>query len=513
MTIREKLGQMLMFGFPGKTPDETALRLIREYKAGNVILFSHNIESAQQLRSLCELIQHEVRSNTGYPAFIAIDQEGGVVSRLPDDATVFPSAMAVASAGDVNNARLAGLYTAKELCDLGVNINLAPVMDLNTNPANPVIGVRAYGDSYQGAAPYAIEMMRGLMEGGVAACVKHFPGHGDTDIDSHLGLPCVSKTEEELLACELLPFRDAIHEGAPCVMTAHILFPAIEKRKLPATMSSAVLKELLRKKLGFRGIILSDCLEMEAIAKYYGTADSFVRALGAGVNIACISHSPVIAIEALEKAEKAVRDHILPVDCLDCSLDRILTQKQRYAPLNPRTYVTGSPVHREAARTISEKSIVRIGREDPMPVPDGNTFFTGCHAYRATFASSAVGRGISFPEYIAKSFGGKYSVTQVNPDENEILDILQKTRPGQTVVACTCNGHLNTGQLALVNTLCENQRRVIAVAMRNPYDLFMIDERAYKLAAFEYTPLSFGSVERILRGAPCEGKLNISMKW
>jgi len=512
MTVREKLGQMLMFGFPGKTPDETSLRLIREYKAGNVILFSHNIDNAAQLRSLCELIQHEVQSNTGYPAFIAIDQEGGVVSRLPDDATNFPSAMAVASTGDINNAYTAGLYTAEELCDLGINLNLAPVMDLNTNPANPVIGVRSYGDSYRGAAPYALGMMRGLMDGGVASCVKHFPGHGDTDIDSHLGLPCVNKTEEELLACELLPFKDAIHEGVPCVMTAHILFPAIEKQKLPATMSAVVLQELLRKKLGFRGIILSDCLEMDAIAKYYGTADSFVRALRAGVNIACISHSPQIAIEALEKAEKAVADDILPVDCLNYSLERILAQKQQYAALNPRTFATGSPVHREAARTISEKSIVRIGREDPMPVPDSNTFFTGCHAYRATFASSAIGSGISFPEYIAKSFDGKFSITQVNPGENEILDVLQRTQPGQTVVVCTYNGHLNTGQLALVNTLCENHRNVIAIAMRNPYDLFRIDERAYKLAAFEYTPLSFSSVERVLCGAPCEGKLNISMK-
>lgn len=512
MTIREKLGQMLMFGFPGKTPDETALRLIREYKAGNIILFSHNIESAEQLRSLCELIQHEVQSHTGYPAFIAIDQEGGVVSRVPDDATNFPSAMAVSSTGDVNNAYAAGLYTARELCDLGVNFNLAPVMDLNTNPANPVIGVRSYGDSYHGAAPYALGMMRGLMDGGVVSCVKHFPGHGDTDIDSHLGLPCVSKTEEELLACELLPFRDAIHENVPCVMTSHILFSAIEKQKLPATMSSVILKELLRRKLGYQGIIISDCLEMDAIAKYYGTADSFVQTLCAGVNIACISHTPQTAIAALEKAEKAVRDNTLPMNHLDFSLEIILAQKQRYAALKPRTYVTGIPVHREAARTISEKSIVRIGRQDFMPVPDGNTFFTGCHAYRATFASSALSQGISFPEYLATSFGGEFSVTQVNPAESEIVEILDKTHPSQTVVVCTYNGHLNTGQLVLVNTLCENQRNVIAVAMRNPYDLFMIDERAYKLAAFEYTPLSFSSIERVLRGAPCEGRLNINME-
>ncbi len=512
MTIREKLGQMIMFGFPGKAPDEEALRLIRKYKAGNIILFSHNVESINQVRSLCEMLQKEVQAATGHPAFIAMDQEGGVVSRVPEDATNFPSAMAVASTGLPHNAYIAGLYTAKELCDLGVNFNLAPSMDLNTNSANPVIGVRSYGDRPEGATPYALEMMRGLRDGGVCACVKHFPGHGNTSVDSHLGLPCVDKTEEDLLACELMPFEAAIREEVPCVMTAHILFPQIEKRKLPATMSSVILKGLLREKLGFRGIIVSDCLEMDAIKEYYGTSEGFVKALCAGVNLGCISHSPSLAIEALEKAAQAVEDNIFMIEDLDASLEIILEKKKQYASLKPRTYLAGSPNHKEAARIISEKSITRIGREDMMPRPDENTFFTGCRAYRATFASSSLDQSESFPEYMAKCFGGQFNITPVNPEKKDILEILGSTNPGQTVVVGTYNGHLNQGQLALVNALCENQRCVIAVALRNPYDLQMVDRSVYKLAAFEYTPLAFTSVERILCGEPCEGKLSITMK-
>ena len=506
MTIREKLGQMLMFGFPGKTLDEISLRLIREYKCGNIILFSHNIESASQLRSLCEVIQKEVLTHTGHPAFIAVDQEGGVVSRMPEDATNFPSPMAISSTGIVKNAYLAGFCTANELCDMGINFNMAPCMDLNTNPANPVIGVRSYGDSHERATPYALAMIQGLIDGGVISCAKHFPGHGDTAMDSHLGLPCVNKTEEELFSNELLPFIDAIRQGVPCVMTSHILFPKIEKRKVPSTMSSIILKDLLRKKLGFTGIIISDCLEMDAISKYYGTTEGFVESLCAGVNIGCISHSPSIAIEALEKAEQAVENGILKMEDLDASIKIILGQKQKYASLKPRTYLAGSPLHREAALSMSKKSIVRIGRTDTLPLPDKNTFFTGCYAYRATFASSSLNHSISFPEYMASVFGGHFSVTPVNPVENDILEILNKTHPGQTVVLCTYNGHINQAQIKLVNDLCENQRCVIAVAMRNPYDLAMIDDRAYKLAAFEYTPLSLKSVERVLKGAPCEGK-------
>lgn len=511
MTIREKLGQMLMFGFPGKAPDKEALRLIREYGAGNIILFSHNVESVRQVRELCEYLQKEIISATGYPAFIAMDQEGGVVSRMPEDAVNFPSAMAVASTGSPENAYTAGYDTAVELCDMGVNLDLAPCLDLNTNPQNPVIGVRSYGDSPGRAIPYAISMMRGLLDGGVAACAKHFPGHGDTAADSHLGLPRVDKTEEDLFSCELAPFAAAIGEGIPCVMTSHILFPKVERLKVPATMSEAVLKGLLRGRLGFGGLILSDCLEMAAIRNYYGTADGFVKALCSGVNIGCISHSPGIAIEALEKAEQAAKDNIFKRDDIDAGVELIISQKRQYAALKPRSFKAGSMPHREAARSISQKSIVRVGRMDAMPLPDNDAFFTGCVSYRTTLAGSE-DRGVNFAEFMAGRFSGQFFVTPINPGKDDISAILDKTYLGQTVVACTYNGHLNPGQPALVNALCENGRRVIAVALRNPYDLPLIDARAYKLAAFEYTPLSMASVELVLRGAPCEGKLNIALE-
>ena len=183
----------------------------------------------------------------------------------------------------------------RELAALGMNCNLAPVMDVNTNAQNPVIGVRAYGSEPGPASDFALACIRGHVEAGVLPVAKHFPGHGDTSVDSHLGLPRVEKSLDELMDCELVPYRRAIAQGVPAIMAAHILFPALEQENLPASMSPAILQGLLREKLGFTGLIVSDCLEMGAIQDHYGTPEGFVAALKAGLDLACISHTPAKA--------------------------------------------------------------------------------------------------------------------------------------------------------------------------------------------------------------------------
>ncbi len=213
MTLERMTGQRLVVGFPGYEIPKELRELVREYYVGNIILFAENIRDNAQLKRLCGELQELVREATGLPAFITIDQEGGVVSRLGADAAVVPSAMCVSATGEPRNAYLAGLITGRELSALGVNFDLAPVMDVNSNPHNPVIGVRSYGDAPETVSRYGVEMIRGLTEGGVLSCAKHFPGHGDTALDSHLSLPRVDKTLEELESCELAPFRAAIEAG------------------------------------------------------------------------------------------------------------------------------------------------------------------------------------------------------------------------------------------------------------------------------------------------------------
>ena len=509
MELREKLGQLIMFGFPGAEPDEQALRLIREYKAGNVVLFSHNLRSPAQMQALCAQLRSVIQHETGLPPLISIDQEGGVVARLPQGAVSFPSAMAVAATGRPENARLAALYTARQLAALGVNCNRAPVVDINTNPSNPVIGVRAYGCTPGQVTPFALACIQGHLQGGVLPVAKHFPGHGDTAVDSHLGLPCVEKTLEELLACELVPYVQAIRQGLPAIMAAHILFPALERTGVPASMSPAILTGLLRRRLGFDGLIVSDCFEMGAIQDHYGTPQGFVAALAAGLDLGCISHTPALALEALQLAERAVQNGSLPMQRVDDALARVLAAKKRFAAAPGGWQPAAVPGYQAAAASIMAAAIARLDDGGPLPPVDQHTHFISCPAYRATFASSALDHSSPFAQALALRFGASSTITPVQPKDDVIRLALHLTHPGQTVVAGTYNGHLNPGQLDLVNALCDAQRRVIAVALRNPYDLPLLRQNACKLAAFEYTPLSFDAVEAVLRGAQAPGRLEL----
>lgn len=364
MTIREKIGQLIFVGFPATTPGKEFIHIVSEYKIGNVILFARNIESAAQVRQLCTDLQKLIRKETGNPAFISIDQEGGMVVRLSQDCTNIPGAMAVAATGRTENAYAAGKITGRELKVLGINTDLAPVMDVNSNPANPVIGVRSYGDNPQAVLEYGIKMMHGLNSEGVMAVLKHFPGHGDSAVDSHLALPTVSKTMEELEAIELLPFKKAIDSGAEAIMTCHILFPCIEKENYPATMSSVIITGLLRERMGFKGLVMSDCLEMNAIKEYYGTANGALIALKAGVDMVLVSHSADLAEETVKLIESAVASGDLPLERLDEAVSRVLMYKAKYADYNiadENLSFVGCMDHRNEAMRISRESI-EIGR-------------------------------------------------------------------------------------------------------------------------------------------------------
>ena len=247
--LTEYIGQMFVCGFPGTEMPEDFIALVKKYKVGNVILFKHNIISLAQLKTLCADIQALVTAETGHPAFITIDQEGGAVSRLAEDYYNVPGAMALAATGDEMNAYTAGKITGEILHAHGVNFDLAPVLDVNSNPHNPVIGVRSYGDDPALVGRYGLQMVRGLTAGGVLSAAKHFPGHGDTSVDSHLTLPTVRKPRAELEQMEMAPFAHIIKTGLlPAVTISHILFPAIDEQ-FPATISKKIVTGVLKEAL------------------------------------------------------------------------------------------------------------------------------------------------------------------------------------------------------------------------------------------------------------------------
>src|SRR6266436_9545896 len=233
MTLEEQIGQVLMVGFWGHTPSQDIIDLISRYHIGNVILFSRNIGNTRQVLELTQSLQKIAReAGHPYPLLIAIDQENGIVQRLGGAATIYPGNMALGAIGSDEISYEVALAAGRELQALGINMNLAPVVDVNNNPANPVIGVRSFGEDPRLVARLGAAMVRGYRAAGVISCLKHFPGHGDTTIDSHLALATIPYSLERLEALELVPFRRAIEAGADCVMTAHVFFPALTSENM-----------------------------------------------------------------------------------------------------------------------------------------------------------------------------------------------------------------------------------------------------------------------------------------
>ena len=508
MTIKQMLGQKLIFGFHGTELSEEFIALIREYRIGNVILFRRNVESAGQLRRLCGQIQSLIREVTGYPAFIVIDQEGGIVSRLPDDAVTVPNAMAVAATNDPENARLCAEVTIRQLQGLGVNFNMAPVLDVNTNPDNPVIGVRSFGDDPEKAAAFGEATVRAYENTGVFCCGKHFPGHGDTSVDSHLGLPRVEKTLEELEAAELIPFRRCIDAGIPAIMSSHILFPNIEKENIPGTMSRTIITDLLKGKLGFRGLVFSDCMEMEAIQKYYGTARGAVAAFKAGVDLAELSKTIGLMYDTARAVNEAAERGEFDMEELRQSVEKILAVKKQMLE-QPRPELTNLRRDRELVERVHRQAITCC--RGSVPVLDENTFFCGCGDYRVSLAGNPEDRAVSFPEHMAAAFGGGAMVTAKDPGEAEIRAVAEAAARYDRIVLGTSNAHLFPGQLALAKALAETGKELVAVALRNPYDLPALPECSCKIAAFDYSQPCFQALEEVFRGGAAVGTLPVKL--
>jgi beta-N-acetylhexosaminidase len=323
-----------MMGFLGTcvTPDLAAF--LKQYRPGGVILFSRNLESPEQIVELTNDLQ---RCSPHSPLLISIDQEGGRVSRLPKGFTIFPPCEVLGRCNSGTLAYAAAATIAKELRAVGINMNMAPVLDVNSNPDNPVIGDRAFGSSPELVSQLALATVDGLQDQKVAACGKHFPGHGDTRADSHKELPIVSASRERLESVELPPFRRAAAAGVVSMMTAHVLYQTLDAR-LPATLSPDIVTGLLRNELRYDGVVLTDDLEMQAIADHYGVGDAAVRALSAGCDVVLICKDREREITAFEAAEKAVESGAISRDRFEQSVARIQRLKQRMViPYKPVT--------------------------------------------------------------------------------------------------------------------------------------------------------------------------------
>lgn len=496
--LRWQVGQKIAVGFPGTEVPQALRDLVAEYRIGNIILFEENIRDAAQLRRLCAELRTLIETHTGLPPLISIDQEGGVVARLKGDCALAPSAMGVAATGDPANALRAGEITGRELRALGVNFNLAPVMDVNSNPRNPVIGARSYGARPEDVCAYGTAMVRGLQAGGVRCCAKHFPGHGDTAVDSHLGLPRVDKTLQELEACELIPFRAAVQAGVDAVMTTHILFPRLEPGGVPATMSRRILTGLLRERLGFQGLIVSDCMMMGAIQDYYGTVPGCLAAARAGVDLLFVSHSLDVAAQVARALAEDAKAGRLDAGELTASVERLVRLREHLPPAEDLDAV-GSPAHREAFRAMRRAGLTRVGTA-PLPALGDNPLFLGCNPFRATQASSPVDTKVAFVPWMAQRLGGEALVTPTDPAEADIARAVALARGHSALVLGAYNGHVKRGQLRLLSALASLGLPMACVALRDPYDLAGLPDHVYGLVAYEYNTESLEIVAQALTG-------------
>ena len=356
VTLREKIGQLFMLGIHGTEPSKELRDLFKTYHPGGVILFSRNLEDPEQAAHLTNALQ---KLALKMPLLVSIDQEGGRVARLPKGFTLFPGQGALGRADVTDLAYAFAEVTALELRAIGVNMDLAPVLDVNTNPRNPIIGDRSFGHDPELVETLGLAVIAGLQDNGVLACGKHFPGHGDTAADSHKELPTVSHGLDRLRAIELRPFVHCFQNGMAAVMMAHVRYPALDPDS-PATLSPAILTDLLRTQLHFKGLVLTDDLEMHAILDHYGIEEAAIRALQAGADILLICKDHERQVAAMEAVHRAVQNGDIPELQIEHAVLRILEAKDRcllpYAPVDPKSAAerVGTKQHRDVAHAIRE---------------------------------------------------------------------------------------------------------------------------------------------------------------
>ena len=334
MSLDEKIGQMMIAGISGTKMDTQTKNLITKYKVGGIIFYQNNLVNPEQTVQLLNEIKTENVPNP-LPLFLSVDQEGGHVTRLPGGLFNFPTNQEI---GVINNSTFSykvGTILGKELNGFGFNLDFAPVLDVNSNPKNPIIGDRSFGNNPDVVSKLGIQTMKGIQSQNIIATIKHFPGHGDTSVDSHLELPIVYKNLTELKKLELIPFERAIDNGADVVMVAHILLPQLDDH-YPASMSKVIITDILRKQLGFSGVVITDDMTMKAVTDHYRMGEAVVDSINAGSDIILVAHDYNKIVDAISSVKSAVQKGEISEQRINDSVRRIIMLKRKYGMNNTK---------------------------------------------------------------------------------------------------------------------------------------------------------------------------------
>ena len=530
MSIEEKVGQMLMPDFrtwKGKNVTEMLPeieKLVKDYHLGGVILFRENVVTTEQTATLVSDYQ---KAADKFGLLMTIDQEGGIVTRL-QSGTDMPGNMALGAARSEEISRKVGKAIGEELASLGINMNFAPVMDVNNNPDNPVIGVRSFGEDPQLVADMGVAYTEGLQSAGVAATAKHFPGHGDTAVDSHLGLPEVPHDKERLKEVELYPFQKGMEAGIDAIMTAHVTFPKIDDTKaiskktgeeiaVPATLSHKVLTELMREEMGYDGVITTDAMNMNAIAEHFGPVDAAIRAVKAGTDIVLM---PVGLQEVAEGLVNAVENGEISEKRIESSVERILTLKIKRGIIKEETpqpidekianalEIVGSEEHKQIEKEAAERSVTLVKNErDALPLqlsPEDNIVVVG-NTYIADL-KNAISKFHANTTVIQTS---SYALTE---EQKQLIRNASAVIMGSYTFNVSGRSP-DSAQMKMVNSIiAESEAPVISVGIRNPYDIMAYPEVDAYIAQYGFRTASFDASAGVVFGqVNPSGKLPVTI--
>lgn len=525
MTPEEKIGQLVMpatHDNRNQMPNEDTKELIKEYKAGSVIIYGNrNARKTAEYNNQLQEWASETRLSV--PLFSSADLEYGINQHVTNG-TAFPRQMGIGATRNLEAAKEMASVTAQEMKATGFNWNYSPLADVNTNPDNPVIGVRAFGEDTDLVSDMTVAQVRGYQEGGVLSTPKHFPGHGDTSEDSHHALPAVTYDRETLEEVHLPPFQAAIDAGTASMMTSHIIIEAIDP-DLPATLSEKVLTELLREEMGFGGIIVTDAMSMDAIDANWGAGEAGVMAIQAGADIVMATGSLNQQKETFETLLEAYESGELSQERVDQSLERILTKKVEYDLFDNRfvdpeeaANVVSRDAHKALARDIAQQSITLVKNENILPfeaTSNESTFVVGPRIYNRSYYVEDIEKAVE-----EKTNGEVWSyITSQNPSSGEIDEAIRQAENADRIIVLTFSASaLAKGQRDLVNAFVETEKPMVTVSLGLPYDIKEYPDVNAHLATYAIerwgspVPISWEAAVDVIYGAEPGGKLPVSIE-
>lgn len=501
LNLEEKVSQMLMFAFHGTALNEQLRTFVEEFKLGGVVYFHRNIDNINQISCL----NKELQDKSGIPLFIAIDQEGGPVRRILQDITPLPAAMALGSAAGHDIYQICRAV-GSDLHSLGFNINFAPVADINNNPLNPVINSRSYGDNPVNVADCVVNAVSGFQDAFILPTVKHFPGHGNTDVDSHLGMPVVRSRKRDLERIELFPFARAIEAGADGIMASHIIFSAYD-RKYPSSLSYNIITKLLKKKMNFNGLICTDSLTMGAIAKHYSFAETIKLAVTAGIDLLVFCGKADLDEQRHIRQVfiNLVTEKIISLKRINESVGKILAMKEKYA--NGITGPRGAKKnnHEALAGRLYSDGITLVKSNGILPLnAEDKILILFPELKISTFVDNAEERYVSLGSFLSFE-------EQIISEATDLSAVAKKAETFKKVIFATYNVSPNDRQVKLFDLL--DKKNTILISLRSPYDLNYLAGAQTYICTYEATWHSLYYLSKCLSGEqPFRGKLPVKLE-